>query len=159
MTPSSITEIHSSFETYFPLLFAVWFTDNIFTNLPFCMKNLLFQNQWCFEKTSLPKKENEPVFWLFCVSQCKVVTQAATLVPSTWKCRIASRPTLLLYKKFSSKDLQSWENNAFFLLYKCLVQKQLFPMHGRDVYLWSTWGRATTSQLHDWINVSESKEW
>jgi hypothetical protein len=140
MPPSSITILHSSPETYFPLLFAVYFTDNIFTNLPFCMKNLLFQNQSCFEKP-LPKKDNKPIFWLFCVSQCMVVTQAATLVPSNWKCRKASRPTLLLYKKFSSKDLQSLKNNALFLLYKHLVQQQSFPMHGRDVYLWSTWGR------------------
>jgi hypothetical protein len=54
------------------------------------------------------QKENWPVFSLFCVSPCMVVTQAATLVPSTWKCGIASRPTLLLYNKFNSKDLLVW---------------------------------------------------
>jgi hypothetical protein len=157
MTPSSITILHSSFETYLPLLFAVYFTDNIFTNLPFCMKNLLFQNQSCFEKTPVPKKENEPIFWLFCVSQCIVVTQAADLVPSTWKCRIASRPTLLLYKKFSSKD-----HEKIMLCSYCtsVLSKKNYSLFMVGMYTCGQLGVGTTTfQLHDWINVSELKEW
>ncbi len=78
------------------------------------IQKIIIEN-YCFylcpfiKKKPLFPKEKGPILWLLCASQC-LVTQAPTLIPSTWKCRLTSRPTLLLYKKFCSKDLLSWQN-------------------------------------------------
>jgi len=53
-------------------------------------------------KNPCAQKEIGPLYWLYCVPPCMVLTQT-THVPSTWKCEIASRPTFSYTRNATAK--------------------------------------------------------